>query len=174
MTIYNRMGDIVTIVRLATMEDVETLEGRMLDERDLEALENNCYVVVELGSKTCSFCGAVARTSAGLIACPADWHREYLHHQAFMRATGGAAEIGAVVDALVAAQDEIIQAAASAPSREPPTPKSNVGRACLWDEKLAVVKAVIEGEYGERVTFDTEDGSTITTTPGLDPRFRWL
>lgn len=57
--------------------------------------------------------------------------------------------------------------------QDDPFPQTNVGRAGLWDEKAVIVKEVGEGEYGERVTFDTEDGATITTTPGLDPRFRW-
>lgn len=62
--------------------------------------------------------------------------------------------------------------------QDDPFPQTNVGRAGLWDEKAVIVKEVSKGEvskgeYGERVTFDTEDGATITTTPGLDPRFRW-
>lgn len=56
--------------------------------------------------------------------------------------------------------------------QDEPFPKTNVGRACLYDERPAIVKEVSVGEYGERVTFEV-DGSTITTTPGLDPRFRW-
>lgn len=55
-----------------------------------------------------------------------------------------------------------------------PRPQTNIGRACLYDERPAIVKEVSEGEYGERVTLEV-DGFTsqITTTPGLDPRFRW-
>lgn len=53
-----------------------------------------------------------------------------------------------------------------------PFPQTNVGRAGLWDERPAIVTEVSKGEYGERVTFEVE-GATITTTPGLDPRFRW-
>lgn len=57
--------------------------------------------------------------------------------------------------------------------QDDPFPQTNIGRAGLWDERPVIVKEVSEGEYGERVTFDTEDGATVTTTPGLDPRFRW-
>lgn len=56
--------------------------------------------------------------------------------------------------------------------QDDPFPQTNVGRACLYDERPAIVKEVSEGAHGERVTFEV-DGSTITTTPGLDPRFRW-
>lgn len=56
--------------------------------------------------------------------------------------------------------------------QDDPFPQTNVGRACLCDERPAIVKKVSEGEYGERVTFEV-DGSIITTTPGLDLRFRW-
>lgn len=57
--------------------------------------------------------------------------------------------------------------------QDDPFPQTNVGRACLWDERPAIVIEVSKGEYGERVTFEVEPGSVITTTPGLDPRFRW-
>ncbi len=58
--------------------------------------------------------------------------------------------------------------------QDEPFPKSNIGRALLYDNRPAIVASVSEGEYGERVTFVTADGSTITTTPGLDPRFSWV
>jgi hypothetical protein len=56
--------------------------------------------------------------------------------------------------------------------QDDPFPQTNVGRACLYDERPAIVTVVSKGEYGERVTFEV-DGSTTSTTPGLDPRFRW-
>lgn len=95
MTVYGRTGDVVTIKRLATLEDIEKLEGRNPDTQDLEALENGSYVVVTQ-----------------------DDGIDRLYHQAFLRATNGAAEIGAVIDAMIAAQDAIIEGAASAPPRE--------------------------------------------------------
>jgi hypothetical protein len=98
VTIYDRTGDVVTINRLATIEDVEKLEGRDLDARDLEALENGSYVVVMQ-----------------------DDGSERLYHQAFLRATNGSVEIGQVIDAMIAAQDAVMKATASAPARFPPT-----------------------------------------------------
>jgi hypothetical protein len=94
MTIYGRFHDVVTIKRMATMEDVETFEERPLDAQDLEALENGAYVVVVQ-----------------------DDGKERLHHQAFLRATNGAVEIGEAIDALVAAQDAVLREIASAPPR---------------------------------------------------------
>lgn len=96
MTVYGRTGDVVTIMRLASLEDVEKLEDRPADTQDLEALENGSYVVVTQ-----------------------DDGFERLYHQAFLRATDGAAEIGAVIDRMVATQDAIITGAALAPPREP-------------------------------------------------------
>lgn len=90
MTIYGRTGDVVTLKRLATLEDVKPLEGREPDTQDLEALENGSYVVVIQDDGT-----------------------ERLYHQAFLRATGGSAEIGEAIDNL------LIKAIAAAPSREP-------------------------------------------------------
>lgn len=97
MTTYGRTGDVVTIKRLATLEDIEMLEGRAPDTQDLEALENGAYVVVTQNDGT-----------------------ERLYHQAFLRATDGSVEIGQVVDALIAVQDSIIKGAALASPREPP------------------------------------------------------
>lgn len=52
--------------------------------------------------------------------------------------------------------------------------QTNIGRACLYDERPGIVKEVSPGEYGERVTIEVDGfASQITTTPGLDPRFRW-
>lgn len=58
--------------------------------------------------------------------------------------------------------------------QDDPFPQTNTGRACLYDERPAIVKEVSEGEYGERVHIEV-DGFTpqIITTPGLDLRFRW-
>lgn len=57
--------------------------------------------------------------------------------------------------------------------QDDPFPKSNVGRVLLYDARPAIATEVNEGDYGERVTF-VVDGSTVTTTPGLDPRFEWV
>jgi hypothetical protein len=46
MAIYGRFGDVVTIVRMGTLEDVKTLNGRKPDKQDREAVENGSYVVV--------------------------------------------------------------------------------------------------------------------------------
>ena len=96
MTIYGRFRDVVTIKRLATIEDVETLEGRKVDDRDLEALENGSYVVVEQ-----------------------DDGKENVYHQAFLRASGGSVEISEVIDKLRAEQDAVVEGAARSPPREP-------------------------------------------------------
>jgi len=98
MTVYGRTGDVVTIKRLATIEDVEKLEGREVDTQDLEALENGSYVIVTQ-----------------------DDGSERMYHQAFLRATNGSVEIGQVIDAMIAVQDAVIGAVASAPARSPPT-----------------------------------------------------
>ncbi len=45
--------------------------------------------------------------------------------------------------------------------------------ACFYDNRPAVIIERLQGEYGERVRIRTRDGSTITTTPGLDPRFSY-
>lgn len=82
MTVYGRTGDVVTIKRLAMLEDIKKFEGRDPDARDLKALENGSYVVVTQ-----------------------DDGAECLYHQAFLRATNGAVEIGETIDALIAAQD---------------------------------------------------------------------
>lgn len=95
MTVYGRTGDVVIIKRLASLEDIEKLEGRAPDAQDLEAMENGSYVVVTQ-----------------------DDGAERLYHQAFLRATNGSVEIGEVVDRLLAEQDAIIAAAAHAPPRE--------------------------------------------------------
>lgn len=58
-------------------------------------------------------------------------------------------------------------------SQDPPFSKTNIGRACLYDDVPCVVSSVGEGPYGENVTF-SKGTSTITTTPGLDHRFSWV
>lgn len=45
-----------------------------------------------------------------------------------------------------------------------------IGDVVYWDNLPCTVTKLSEGEYGQRVTF-TRGGTTITTTPGLDPRF---
>ena len=90
MTIYGRSGDVVTLKRLADAGDVLQLEGREPDQRDLAALRSLSYFVVEQDDGT-----------------------ETLHHIAYLRATGGAREIDAVVD------DLVLAAIASSPARHP-------------------------------------------------------
>jgi hypothetical protein len=80
VTIYGRAGDVVTLKRLADAGDVLQLEGREPDQRDLTALRSLSYFVVEQDDGT-----------------------EALHHVAYLRATGGAREIDAIVDDLVLA-----------------------------------------------------------------------
>ena len=70
--IYGRFGDQVEIVRTAVLSDVKRLEGRKPDRQDHDALENGSYVVVR----------------------SLDDKRERLYHQAYLRADGGAVEIG--------------------------------------------------------------------------------
>lgn len=92
MTIYGRAGNVVTLKRLAEAGDVRQLEGREPDQRDLDALKNLSYFVVEQDDGT-----------------------EALHHVAYLRATGGAREIDEAVE------DLVLRAIASAPARHPPT-----------------------------------------------------
>lgn len=90
MTIYGRSGDVITLKRLANVDDVLQLEGREPDQQDLAALKSLSYFVIGQDDGT-----------------------EALHHVAYLRATGGAREIDAVVDDLVLAE------IASAPARHP-------------------------------------------------------
>jgi hypothetical protein len=69
VVIYGRSGQPVTIVRVGTLDDVSTLDGRKPDKQDREALANGSYVVVN------------------------DGRRDLLYHQAFLRADDGAREI---------------------------------------------------------------------------------
>lgn len=77
MTIYNRTGEEVTIVRMGTLEDVRTLDGRKPDKVDRDAIENGSYVITQT-------------RDGGL----------QLMHQAYMRATGGSAEISEAIRAI--------------------------------------------------------------------------
>lgn len=74
--IYGRFGQPVTIIRVAILDDVKKLDGRRPDKQDREALKHGSYVVVR------------------------DDDKERLYHQAFLRADGGAREIGDAIDAL--------------------------------------------------------------------------
>ena len=77
MSIYNRFGEEVTIVRMGTLKDVESLDGRKADSDDRIAVKNGSYVVV--------------KTSDGKLQ---------LMHQAYMRATEGSVEISKALRAL--------------------------------------------------------------------------
>lgn len=74
--IYGRFGDPVTVLRLATLDDVKQLEQREPGKYDEEAIENESYVVVRQ-----------------------DDGKERLYHQAFMRADEGSREITAAINA---------------------------------------------------------------------------
>ncbi len=62
---------------MGTLDDVKTLDQRKPDKQDRAAVESGGYVVV--------------REEDG---------RERLYHQAYMRADGGAREIGAAIEVL--------------------------------------------------------------------------
>lgn len=76
MAIYGRVGQVVTIVRRGTLEDVRALDGRKPDKIDREAVDNGSYVVVRDGDK------------------------DRLYHQAFLRADDGGREIERAINAL--------------------------------------------------------------------------
>lgn len=46
-----------------------------------------------------------------------------------------------------------------------------VGDVILYDGKPATVIALGQGPYGGNITFKTESGAEVTTTPGLDVRY---
>lgn len=76
--IYDRWGTPVTLLRYATADDVQRLENRKPDKTDRAAIEGHCYIVCQ----------------------NQDHNRdEFVSHQAYLRADGAAAEIGAVIDA---------------------------------------------------------------------------
>jgi hypothetical protein len=74
--IYGRFGDAVTIVRMGTLDDVKTIDGRKPDKQDREAVEIGSYVVVRQ-----------------------DNGKERLYHLAFLRADGGSKEINEAIAA---------------------------------------------------------------------------
>lgn len=92
MTVYGRTGDVITLKRIATLEDFPKFETRPLDARDREAFGNLSYVIAEQDDGT-----------------------EALYHLAFVRASGGAKEIDDIFE------DLVLKAVASAPARLPPT-----------------------------------------------------
>jgi hypothetical protein len=71
--IYGRLGRPVTIVRRATLADVQELEGREPDARDRSALSLSSYLLVLENGK------------------------EVLYHQCFLHADGGAREIAETI-----------------------------------------------------------------------------
>jgi len=74
--IYGRGGDPVTIVRVATIGDVKTLDNRKPDKADREAIRCSSYMVVLL------------------------YGVERLYHIGFLKADGGSREISAAIEAL--------------------------------------------------------------------------
>jgi hypothetical protein len=76
--IYGRGGQPVTIVRVATINDVKALDNRKPDKRDREAIRCGSYVVV------------------------LDDQVERLYHLGFLEADGGSLEIGDAIRALQA------------------------------------------------------------------------
>lgn len=79
--IYGRFGNPLKVLRMGTLDDVQKLDGRKPDKQDRAAIESGSYVV-----------------------CSEEDGTERLYHQAFIRADGGAREIGAAIDALEAAK----------------------------------------------------------------------
>lgn len=69
--IYGRWGGEVEIVREGTLDDVRTLDRRRPDKQDRSAIAHGSYVVIR----------------------HADDGREALAHLAYLRASGGLAEI---------------------------------------------------------------------------------
>lgn len=128
MTIYGRAGNVVTLKRLADADDVLQLEGREPDQRDLDALKSLSYFVVDQDDGT-----------------------EALHHVAYLRATGGAQEIDAIVD------DLVLIAIAQSPARHPPThvvdqsgqPYGSVRRCCNQCGAMAVPGMITVGSVAE-------------------------
>ena len=75
--IYGRTGQVVTIKRIAILDDVRRLDHRAPDKVDRSAIRSGSYVVVD------------------------DSGYERLYHQAYLRADGGSLEIA---DAIIAAK----------------------------------------------------------------------
>lgn len=78
--IYGRFGEVVTIKRVGSLEDVQKLEGRKPDKQDREFVASMSYVVVD------------------------DDGKERLYHRAFLRADGGSSEIAEAIKMLVVAR----------------------------------------------------------------------
>lgn len=78
--IYGRFGGEVELVRVGTLDDVRSLDGRKPDKQDREAIDNGSYVVVR-------------RRDDG---------KEQLYHLAYLRADGGSLEISAAIEQLPA------------------------------------------------------------------------
>lgn len=81
--IYGRFGDPVAIVRLGTLDDVQSMEGRKPDQADRAAVEIGSYVVVRYLDDR-------------------DGRQTRLYHQAYLRADDGSREITAAIEALQA------------------------------------------------------------------------
>lgn len=73
--IYGRTGQVVTIKRVAIIDDVRRLDHRTPDKVDRAAIQSGSYVVVD------------------------DHGYERLYHQAYLHADGGSLEIA---DAIIA------------------------------------------------------------------------
>jgi hypothetical protein len=80
MAIYGRFGHKLTVVRFATLDDVQRLEKRKPDQQDREAIKHGSYVITRLEEG--------AHTG-----------RVDIHHQAYLRADDGSREITAALEA---------------------------------------------------------------------------
>lgn len=77
MSIYGRWGDPITILRVATLDDVTKYERREPDKNDREWVNRCLYLVVAYD----------------------DSGEESITHLTYLRADGGAAEIDAAIAA---------------------------------------------------------------------------
>lgn len=75
--IYGRSGLEVKIVRIATLDDIKTLEKRNPDTQDFEALKSGSYMIVSFEDGS-----------------------ERVYHQAFLRADGGSKEISDKINSI--------------------------------------------------------------------------
>jgi hypothetical protein len=76
MAIYGRFGHELTVVRFATLDDVQRLKKRKPDQQDREAIKHGSYVITRLE----------------------DGHED-IHHQAYLRVDDGSREIMAALEA---------------------------------------------------------------------------
>ena len=85
MAIYGRFGDTLTVLRLASLDDVKKLGGRKPDKVDKAALESGSYVV-----------------------CRDQDGSECLYHQGYMQADGGSREITEAIASVTSAVDPAV------------------------------------------------------------------